>query len=116
MTHIKKLILGPLFSILMIQSAMAADKGGAFLNAKDAGPAFQLQGEYVGKRTGVQVIALGDGKFRAVIHKGGLPGAGWDKGKKIELNEKGVITSDPSINKLAWRVPRKGWDALKTNI
>jgi len=37
-------------------------------------------------------------------------------GKKIELNEKGVITSDPSINKLAWRVPRKGWDALKTNI
>jgi hypothetical protein len=86
MTHIKKLILGPLFSILMIQSAMAADKGGAFLNAKDAGPAFQLQGEYAGKRTGVQVIALGDGKFRAVIHKGGLPGAGWDKGKKIELN------------------------------
>ena len=37
-------------------------------------------------------------------------------GKKIELNEKGVITSDPSINKLAWRVPRKGWDALKTSI
>ena len=37
-------------------------------------------------------------------------------GKKIELNKEGVITSDPSINKLAWRVPRKGWDALKTNI
>lgn len=37
-------------------------------------------------------------------------------GKKIELNEAGVVTSDPSINKLAWRVPRKGWDALKTNI
>ena len=37
-------------------------------------------------------------------------------GKKIELNEAGVVTSDPSINELAWRVPRKGWDALKTNI
>jgi hypothetical protein len=106
MTHIKKLILGPLFSILMIQSAMAADKGGAFLNAKDAGPAFQLQGEYAGKRTGVQVIALGDGKFRAVIHKGGLPGAGWDKGKKIELN--GAATTAgadfPKVNGWAARI------------
>ncbi len=37
-------------------------------------------------------------------------------GKKIELNKSGVVTSDPSINELAWRVPRKGWDALKTNI
>lgn len=37
-------------------------------------------------------------------------------GKKIELNKEGVITSDPSINELAWREPRKGWDALDTNI
>ncbi|MFP6906581.1 MAG: Gfo/Idh/MocA family oxidoreductase [Verrucomicrobiota bacterium] len=36
--------------------------------------------------------------------------------KKLELNEAGEITNDPSINELAWRVPRKGWDALKTNI
>ena len=86
MTHIKKLIHGALLSLLISQSAIAADKGGAFLNASDAGPDFKIQGEYADKRTGVQVIALGDGKFRAVIHKGGLPGAGWDKGKKIELN------------------------------
>ena len=37
-------------------------------------------------------------------------------GKKLELNEKGEITNDPAINDLAWRVPRDGWDALKTNI
>lgn len=43
---------------------------------------FPFQGEYVGekdgKRHGVQVIALGGGKFEAVGYNGGLPGGGWD--------------------------------------
>ena len=82
----KKLIHCSLLSLFASHLAFAADKGGAILNANEAGPDYQIQGEYAGKRAGVQVIALGDGKFRAVIHKGGLPGAGWDKGKKIELN------------------------------
>ena len=37
-------------------------------------------------------------------------------GKKLELDEKGVITSDPAINDLAWREPRKGWGPLVTKI
>jgi predicted dehydrogenase len=37
-------------------------------------------------------------------------------GKKLELDEKGVITSDPKINDLAWREPREGWGAMKTNV
>lgn len=37
-------------------------------------------------------------------------------GKKLELDEKGVITSDPSINDLAWREPREGWGPLVTKI
>ena len=37
-------------------------------------------------------------------------------GKKLELNEAGEITNDKAVNELAWREPRKGWDALKTNI
>ena len=82
----KKLIHCSLLSLFASHLAFAADKGGTILNANEAGPDYQIQGEYAGKRAGVQVIALGDGKFRAVIHKGGLPGAGWDKGKKIELN------------------------------
>ncbi|MBW7991071.1 MAG: Gfo/Idh/MocA family oxidoreductase [Planctomycetes bacterium] len=37
-------------------------------------------------------------------------------GKKLVLNEAGVITSDPKINDLAWREPRKGWGPLEMDI
>jgi hypothetical protein len=37
-------------------------------------------------------------------------------GKRLELNEAGKITSDPKINDLAWREPRKGWGPLEMNV
>ena len=37
-------------------------------------------------------------------------------GKKLELDEDGVITNDPSINDLAWREPREGWGPLVQKI
>jgi hypothetical protein len=55
---------------------------------------FAIQGEYVvevksegeTKKIGVQVIALGSGKFHAVGHIGGLPGDGWDQQGKKEAD------------------------------
>ena len=80
----------------------AGDPKVAVLDPSKAGPDFLVQGEYVGKinseegvnseegpiEVGVQVIALGKGKFHAVGHVGGLPGAGWDGGDKIHADGK----------------------------
>ena len=35
-------------------------------------------------------------------------------GKKIELDKKGNITNDKSINEMAWREPREGFGPLKS--
>lgn len=53
----------------------------------ESDPDFPFQGEYVGctctmrlgaEYAGLQVAALGDGQFRAVQYRRGLPGAGWN--------------------------------------
>lgn len=54
---------------------------------------FPVQGEYVGNigwgqgsvSAGLQVVALGDGKFESLLHRGGLPGAGWDRGTREKM-------------------------------
>ncbi len=53
-----------------------------------AGPDYALQGEYAAVGVGANIIALGDGNFRLVVHPGGLPGAGWDKSPKSEAEGK----------------------------
>jgi hypothetical protein len=59
-----------------------------FLTVETAGPDYLAQGEYTNDWGGVQVIALGDDRFRAVISKGGLPGAGWDGEPRTEVEGK----------------------------
>lgn len=57
-----------------------------FLDANNAGPDYDLQGEYAAKagkqKIGVQVRATGDGKFVAAFLEAGLPGNGYTHDKK----------------------------------
>jgi len=67
----------------------------AVTDPKMAGADFAIQGEYLGevkddegtRKSGVQVIALGGGKFQAVGYPGGLPGAGWTKRSRPDAAE-----------------------------
>lgn len=85
-----RLFAAPLFVLLLAPLLPAAD-------SKDTAPDdpdFLVQGEYLGDvtksegkmRLGMQVIALGKGKFHAVAYHGGLPGGGWDKSDKRECD------------------------------
>lgn len=87
--------------LLALSVTVSAQDKKAFLDAKEAGPDFQVQGEYVGKlgdhAFGVQVIALGGGKFDGVVYPNGLPGAGWDAEKKTKHKISGE-TKDGATN------------------
>ena len=89
-----KALLFSTFILLFANTLYSApDKKGAYYLLEDAAkePDFAIQGEYSGSYTkssgteakvGIQVIALGNGLFRAVGFEGGLPGNGWDGGEK----------------------------------
>ncbi len=64
--------------------APAAERHAAYTDPAQAGPDFQVQGEYQGTLSNgmaiaAQVIAVGNGRFEGVVYAGGLPGAGWDE-------------------------------------
>lgn len=82
--------------LLFVSPLPAADSNAVtFTDPEKAGIDYQIQGEYLGRvptdsgdlEVGVQVIALGEGKFRAVAHIGGLPGAGWSRGDETRIVE-----------------------------
>jgi hypothetical protein len=80
----------PTFVILLSTAviAVSAEKTTTWIDpniAAEESPDFLIQGEYGENQEsaayGVQVVALGDGKFDAYILEGGLPGLGWTKEK-----------------------------------
>jgi hypothetical protein len=89
------LVSGILTVVFAVATGLGADKFPSFTDAKSAGLEFDLQGEYVGEvqqenekqKIGVQVIALGAGKFRALGFIGGLPGDGWSRGGEIRMSD-----------------------------
>ena len=87
------LLLGACCAAFLTVQAAEAPKAPApteptYLTPETAGPDFLLQGEYGGEKLGADVIALGKDTFRLVLHKGGLPGAGWDGSAKTEVEGK----------------------------
>lgn len=100
--------LGCATLLLSTSMARAADSGlPTYTDAKSAGPDFEVQGEYSGEvtakgnqeKTGVQVIALGDGKSIAVVYHGGLPGEGWKKGDTKEMVKDGKTEAGVTLFK-----------------
>lgn len=83
-----------LLCLALTGTAFAADEKKAATTPADADADFAYQGEYTGEilingsanRVGVQIIALGDGKFHLVAYHGGLPGDGWDDNERHELD------------------------------
>jgi hypothetical protein len=77
-----------LFTLVLVAPTRAADD--VFTDEKKAGIDFILQGEYEGmiekenelKPFGAHVLAIGGGKFKVYLLKGGLPGKGWDKNER----------------------------------
>jgi hypothetical protein len=57
-----------------------------YLTPEAGGRDYVDQGEYKNDWGGAQVIALGENRFRMVSFKGGLPGDGWDKETRQEVN------------------------------
>jgi len=86
--HLLLLIVSIVGQSPRVHSATAAEP------PTDTDRAAQIQGEYEGavhsdgerQAWGVQVIALGHGTFRAVGYPGGLPGDGWNRQEKRQVD------------------------------
>ena len=87
-TQLGSTALGSLiFGLIAGISSWADDGNPAYTDVKKAPADYGYQGEYLGAHTetpeyklGVQIIALGEGKFDLIGYDGGLPGQGWSRG------------------------------------
>ena len=85
--NFKNLSISFIGSAFLLTSSASAEPG-LWTDSKDKTLPldFAIQGEYAGDKLGAQVIALGGGRFQAVLYTGGLPGAGWDQKNRSLLD------------------------------
>lgn len=96
-------VLAPCFLPAICAAGETKKKDFIATDPAKAGPDYKIQGEYQGEldtgdgqaKFGVQVVALGDGKFEGVVYFGGLPGDGWDGGEKQTF--KGQTNDDETV-------------------
>src|SRR6266478_6606094 len=107
MTSSARLFLAFTIGLAPCGTFAADGNNNASQNAVPLDDDFFLQGEYAGSlfcsdhaagNTGLQVVALGGGRFQAVEYAGGLPGSGWDG--KTRRKYAGEVTS-PGIAELS---------------
>ena len=87
--------------LAVLLSAVSAQDSKPFVSSDplNVDDDFAFQGEYAGlilpdrngpscvyRQVGIQVVALGNGKFDAVEFDFGLPGAGWNRGERIKMS------------------------------
>jgi hypothetical protein len=89
--------------LILAMIAPLAMAGPTYTDPEKTDEDFGIQGEYTGtistsegeKKFGVQIIALGDGKFQSVGFHGGLPGDGWNGEDRVRIDgerKDGVVT------------------------
>ena len=79
--------------VLYLLTAPVFAAGPTYTDPDKADADFAVQGEYSGEfetdggeeKFGVQIVALGDGKFRAVGYHGGLPGDGYNGEEPVRV-------------------------------
>ncbi len=107
MTIPGRVSVSSIVAVLLTASLIQA-KGPRIADPRQVDADYAIQGEYSGtletrdgaRKMGVQVIALGDGRFRVVKHLGGLPGDGWDQ------NERSVAESQLVDGAVTIQAPR----------
>ncbi len=80
--------------IVMSSPMIAQDLKADVVEVHQLDADYSVQGEYIGtilldgfcRRIGLQVVAMGDGKFDAMLYRGGLPGNGYDGCSRHKLS------------------------------